>query len=247
MSSPRCLRTLPCHFAAFAFACAFVSGCGDASSPAAESTGTGEPASTSDGSESGSGESTGAPMDDWPYAHGYIKLEFEVPASAADPAILDNTATVVVAMEYGECLVSFYEANPDLQQFGEQGGPIFGDSMMGGEAWEDLLCSPLFGTHAECSIVWITQRFDVVQSLTITYETMAELGAKPLLFGPIPTAATAGCAEGLRPSMTVPDAMSIRGIDDAGADLWHGTMWAPTEPASRDDDPVVVTIEPVGE
>jgi hypothetical protein len=245
MSSPRCRRTLPCHFAAFAFACAFVSGCGDASSPAAESTGTGDPASTGG---SGSGESTGAPIDDdWPYSHGYIKLEFEVPADAPDPAILDNTATVVVAMEYGECLVSFYEANPDLQQFGEQGGPIFGDSMMGGEGWEELLCSPLFGTHAECGIVWITQRFDVVQSLTITYETMAELGAKPLLFGPIPTAATAACAEGLRPSMTIPDAMSIRGIDEAGADLWLGTMWAPMEPASRDGDPVIITIEAVGE
>jgi len=116
---------------------------------------------------------------------------------------------------------------------------------MGGEGWEELLCSPLFGDHAQCTIVWITQRFDAVRSLTVTYDTMAELGTKPLFFGPLPTAAVAQCADGLQPTVAATGPMAFRGIDSTGADLWIASAWAPAESASRDQEPLMITIEPM--
>ena len=221
-------------------------GCGDSSSPAADSTTTGPATSTTEGSGgSGSEESSGSVPVDWPYDHGYIKVLFALPPDAADPTVLDRTVTVVVSMAYGECLAAFYENNPTVQQAGTLGGAIFGDSTLGGEGWEELLCSPLFGDHAQCSIVWITQRFDVVRTLTITYDITADLATKPVFFGPIPTGVVAECAEGTRATMEVADLMAFRGIDATGADLWNTASYAPSEAASLDDDPVVVVIAPV--
>lgn len=219
--------------------------CGDSGTPAADTTTGGSDSTGTDAGSSGSEESTTGGPDLWPYDHGYVKVNFVVSPEAADPAVIDLTDTVVIAMDYGECLTAYYEGNPTVQQFGTLGPAIFGDSSMGGAGWEDLLCSPLFGDHAACTIVWITQRFDVVKSLTITYDVMSDLGTKPLFFGPLPTPAVAECADGLTPSVQVPGAMSFRGIDAAGADLWTAESWAPDQAASRDEDPITVTILPV--
>lgn len=219
--------------------------CGDSSSPAAAgSSSTTEDATTeTTAADSGTEESTtGGPA--WPYEHGYVKVTFALAADAPDPAILDNTDTVVIAMDYGECLSAFYQANDHMLQASEYGSAVFGESALGGEGWEDLLCSPLFGTHAMCDIVWITQRFDAVRSLTVTYDTMGELATKPLFFGPIPTAETAGCDDGLEPTVVVQGKTSFRGIDAMGNDLWRTQAYMPDELASRADDPFVVTIEP---
>jgi hypothetical protein len=223
--------------------------CGGSSNPAADTDGSESTTASDEASTSGSesSESSTGPEPVWPYDHGYVKISFAPPADAPDASILDQTVTIVVAMDYGQCLVDYYEANPFVRQDGELGAPIFGDAAMGGEGWEDLLCSPLFGDHAACSIVWITQRFDVVKSLTITYDVTADLATKPLFFGPLPTPEVASCSGGLTPSITVVSAMSVRGIDAEGNDLWEAESWAPDEVASRDEAPLVVTVTPLGE
>jgi hypothetical protein len=224
--------------------------CGDSPSPAADTEATG---STSTGGESESGssgsgesESTGAVIE-WPYDHAYVKVSFAPPADAPDASILDQTAKVVIAMEYGECLAAYYEANPFVRQDGELGAGIFGDAAAGGEGWKDLLCSPLFGDHASCSIVWITQRIDSEQTLTITYDVTENLATKPLFFGPLPTPDTANCMGDLTPSVRIYDTTKVRGIDMMENNLWEAASWVPDEAASLDEAPMVVTVAPLQE
>lgn len=220
--------------------------CGGAESPAAGTSSTGEePTSESTAADSGTDETTTGGGPAWPYEHGYVKVNFVVPEDAPDPDILDKTKTVVIVMDYGPCLETFYEINTQMKQGGEIGNGVFGESALGGEGWEDLLCSPLFGTHATCDIVWISQRFDAARTLTITYDTMADLSTKPLFFGPLPTVETAFCDDGLAPTVIVQGNNSFRGIDMMGMDLWTTRSYAPEEAASRASDPIVVTIEPV--
>jgi hypothetical protein len=222
--------------------------CGDSPSPAADTEATGSTTTGGESESSGSGESESSTGDvvEWPYDHAYVKVSFAPPTGAPDASILDQTVTVVIAMDYGECLTAYYEANPFVRQDGELGAGIFGDAEAGGEGWKDLLCSPLFGDHAACSIVWITQRVDAVQSLTITYDITADLATKPLFFGPLPTPEVAACTGGTTPSVRVVDGMSIRGIDAEGNDLWEAESWVPEEAASQDEAPIVVTVAPVG-
>jgi hypothetical protein len=161
-----------------------------------------------------------------------------------DASLLEKTDRLLIAMDYGECLQDYYESHPEEQQYGEQGPAVFGGAAMGGEGWLDLLCSPLFGTHAPCTTVFVTQRFDTVRNLTVTYESLADIGTMPLLFGPIPTAETAGCAGGLQPMMELNDTTLVRGLDVDEFQLWQGEAAVPTAIASRDPDPVVVTVVP---
>jgi len=223
--------------------------CGDSPSPAVDTEGSESTATNTDSSGSGSGEPESSTGDviEWPYEHAYVKISFAPPADATDASILDQTVTVVVSMDYGECLTAYYEANPFVRQDGELGGEIFGDAAAGGEGWKDLLCSPLFGDHAPCSVVWITQRVDVEQSLTITYDVTGDLATKPIFFGPLPTPNTANCADGTTPTVRIIDATKIRGIDAEGDDLWEAASWAPDEAASLDEAPIVVTVAPLGE
>lgn len=236
MSERRLLCARLCTLATLAIAC------GSDSSPAADSTSTSN-ASGSGDSSVGESSTTAPPVDTWPYAHGAIKVAFELP-EGADPMPLAKTVTVVISMEYGECLQAYYEANPDVQQAGMMGEAIFGGAASGGEGWEELLCSPLFGDHAPCSTVFVTQRFDTIRNLTVTYESLADIGTMPLLFGPIPTAETAGCAAGLEPTMEIIDTTLVRGLDEAEFELWEGQAAVPAAIASRDPDPVVVTVVP---
>jgi hypothetical protein len=220
--------------------------CGDDGSPAAGSSSTTEePGTETTTGDSGTEETTTGGGPAWPYDHGYVKVQFVVPEDAPDQAILDATATVVIRLDYGECLVGFYEDNMDMRQGGEIGTGVFGAASLGGEGWEDLLCSPLFGSHAMCDVVWISQRFDAERSLTITYDVMGELSSKPLFFGPLPTPQVAACPDGSGPSVVGKAETPFRGIDAMGNDLWRTRSYAPMEAASRDDDPITVTIEPL--
>lgn len=223
--------------------------CGDSPSPGVDTEGTESTTTSTDSSGSGSSESESSTGDviEWPYDHAYVKVSFAPPADAPDASILDQTVTVVLSMDYGECLTAYYEANPFVRQDGELGAEIFGDAEAGGEGWKDLLCSPLFGDHAPCSIVWITQRVDVEQSLTITYDVTGDLATKPLFFGPLPTPETASCAGDTTPSVRIIDSTKIRGIDAQGDDLWEAESWAPDEAASLDEAPIIVTVAPLAE
>ena len=108
------------------------------------------------------------------------------------PATYAGTDTVVATMSYGPCLTAFYDDNPQMRQYGNFGQQIFGDGSAGGEGWKARLCGDDID-HSPCEIVWITQRFDTVQQLAVTYQVSEAMHDGTLLFGPIPTAATAQC------------------------------------------------------
>lgn len=195
--------------------------------------------SSSEGADesSSSGGSGDNPDIDESLAYGYVRLQFE----AADGVTGDpfaGTDTVIATLGYGECLAGFYADHPQLRQYEPAGALVFGTISAGGEGWQDRLCAGNVGDHVDCSIVWITQQLDATKDLTVTYRVNAPLAGGSLLFGPIPTAATSGCAT---PEMRVAGA-AIAGNDVDHDGIWQADGFAPASAITNQVAPVVVEV-----
>ncbi|HWB82407.1 MAG TPA: hypothetical protein VG755_45910 [Nannocystaceae bacterium] len=197
-----------------------------------------------DGSTESSSTSTGGDEGsdiDPSLSHGFVRLHFTRAEGAAGD-FFATTDTVIATLSYGDCLSAFYAGNPNLQQYGMAGGPIFGRLAQGGEGWQDRLCAANTAEHVDCSIVWITQQFDdATKDLTVTYRVHAPLEEGVLLFGPIPTAATAGCAA---PTVEVSGTATVIGQDADEVGLWQLDTSAPNEAMTNQDDPIVIGAAP---
>lgn len=190
----------------------------------------------------GGGDAGGSGGEDDDLTHGFVAVRFD-----GDAATYAGTDTVVATMSYGPCLTAFYDDNPQMRQYGNFGQQIFGDGSAGGEGWKARLCGDDID-HSPCEIVWITQRFDTVQQLAVTYQVSEAMHDGTLLFGPIPTAATAQCDGDALPMVTadISETTGIRGIDAEGHDLWRATSVTPNAASTGQSDPMVVTAALVG-
>ncbi len=202
-----------------------LSGCGDAEDPAGEG--------------GGGGDSTGGGEDG--LTHGFVALRF-----SGDASLFAGTQTVVATLSYGPCLSSFYDANPQMRQYGNFGQLVFGDGSTGGEGWKSRLCGDAID-HTACSIVWITQRFDSVHQLAVTYELGGDLTEGTLLFGPLPTAETAQCDDDMPPTVIASTGETIRGTDADGHDRWHTMSVVPSQAATNQVEPMVVQAVAIGQ
>lgn len=166
---------------------------------------TGDSSSTSDGGEQ--------------LTHGKVVFAFRRwEHQAFDPSV--GTASVLITMTYGGCLGDFYEANPNFRQAGPDGALVFGGFDLGGEGWRDRLCEPgLIPAQADCSGVFIEQRLDPDEQLTVAYDITGELENRQLAFGPLPTKETAGC---LDPSVRTLVG-GIEGYSEDGAVMWESS------------------------
>lgn len=118
---------------------------------------------------------------------GVVKVEFK--RGDATPPIAANSM-VAVSLEYGECLLDYYETNPDARQDGVDGQAEFDD-------WLGRLCEPQSG-FASCEVVSIEQNLEIQRPrLRVEYEIDGELEDRLLLVGPFPTSDTADCDNGL--------------------------------------------------
>jgi hypothetical protein len=196
--------------------------------------------SSSDGASESSSSSEGGDDSediDESLAYGYIRLQFEAADGVTgDPFV--GTDTVIATLGYGECLAGFYADHPQLRQYEPAGALVFGTISAGGEGWQDRLCADNIGDHVDCSIVWITQQLDATKDLTVTYRVTAPLAGGSLLFGPVPTAATSGCAA---PEMRVAGAaIAGKDVDDQG--IWQADAFAPASATTNQGAPIVVSV-----
>jgi hypothetical protein len=181
----------------------------------------------------------GCPEDEPLLTHGFVQLEFQRGESQPMNPYL-GTVQVLATMEYEECLTAFYAANPGLQQGGPDGEAIFGGRDLDGEGWKDRLCEPHVDTQAECEVIEIDQKLDLVKQMTITYqikEPSGNIEGLRLLFGPIPTDATADCAMG-RPIVRVGANGAVKGKDGAGNDLWVTESFTPPDAVTNQGGPI---------
>ena len=121
--------------------------------------------------------------------NGVVKVGFQRGQDEADMPV-SPPDELAVSLEYGECLLAYYEEHPEMQQDGVEGQEVF-------DSWLDRLCEPRSG-FATCDVISIEQNMEVANpKLTVTYDLAGELENRQLLVGPFPTSETADCDNGL--------------------------------------------------
>jgi hypothetical protein len=163
--------------------------------------------------------------------HGVVWLDLKRGDSQPDNPYV-GTAKIEVTLLYRECLIEFYEANPDYQQFGIEGAMIFGKRADGGEGWQDRLCQLSNPERVDCTVDEFRQELSMVKQLTITYSIEGDAEDRELPFGPIPQPDLAACKGGGVPIVRVGSNGAVRGIDGAGNTLWNTESFSPSEAAT---------------
>ncbi len=180
---------------------------------------------------------SGCPEDEEILTHGYVKLEMRRGESQATNPFV-GTASVIATMDYDDCLKGFYDANPSLTQDGPEGAKVFGTREDGGEGWADRLCEDgQESSQASCTITELEQQLEKVKQLTITYNITDELENHVLLFGPLPTKATAKCAD---PIVKVSANGAIKGRNGDGDTVWETESFSPNAAVTGQGGEIVV-------
>ena len=163
--------------------------------------------------------------------HGVVWLELHRGDSQAENPYV-GTAKIEVTLLYRECLIGFYNANPDYQQSGVEGSLVFGKREDGGEGWLDRLCQISNPNRVDCTVDSFRQELASATQLTITYSIEGNPENRELPFGPIPKADLADCEPGEQPIVRVGSNGAVRGIDGSGNTLWNTESFNPSEAAT---------------
>ncbi|HET6585320.1 MAG TPA: hypothetical protein VFG69_17800 [Nannocystaceae bacterium] len=206
--------------------------------PGSASESTGEGASTGAVDTSGGGGTTGPDVE---LQHGFVRVQLQRAASQeSDP--FAGTERVQITLNYEQCLFDFYVEEPDWTPTGPDGESVFGSADLGGEGWFDRLCHVDVPDLVDCEVASIEQQLDPIPVLRITYVVSGELDGRVLPFGPLPTAALAGCVDPALPSVRLGSGSLVVGFDGANAKIWDGTTFAPMSAATDDETAIAVDI-----
>jgi len=190
-------------------------------------------AETHDGASSA--DSTGEVPPPLGMNHGVVKLELRRGESETDDPFV-GTTQVEVTLLYRECLIEFYEVNPDWQQVGVEGSTVFQTVVL-----ENALCTAMNPVLADCTVAMITQELAVTKAMTVTYDITGPLENRELYFGPLPTAQLAACQDGSFPIVRVGNNGSVRGFDASGTQIWTTEAFNPAEATT--DQGLAITIQ----
>lgn len=175
---------------------------------------------------------TGCPDDtEEDLEHGVVWLELRRGESQPDNPYV-GTAKIEVTLLYRECLIDFYEANPDYQQYGTEGALIFGKREDGGEGWQDRLCETSNANQVDCAVDEFRQELASAKQLTIVYSINGDAEDHELPFGPVPKPELAACEGGGQPIVRVGSNGAVRGLDGSGNTLWNTESFNPSEAAT---------------
>ncbi len=170
---------------------------------------------------------TGCPKEEEELRNGIVKLEFQRGlGETSNPYV--GTVEILVSFTYGECLLAYYENNPDERADGVAGSLVFGTAEQGGEGWTDRLCEYDLGANIDCQSVVIEQQIDqpTNKRLEITYTVSGEIEGRRLAAGPFPNEEEAGCMGGTSPEVGLGN--NVKGRDSDGADVWNLQSYDPT-------------------
>lgn len=171
------------------------------------------------------------------YDHGVVWLTFARGASQ-DTNPYEGTTRIVVTLLYLECLIGFYEANPDYQQLGVEGALVFGPEEDGGEGWLDHLCELDNPNAVDCTVESFDQELDSAKQLTVTYSISGNPENREVAFGPIPKAGLAACEAGAHPIVRVGSNGAVRGIGGSGDTIWNTEAFNPAEAQTDQGQPI---------
>lgn len=209
---------------------------------------TGTSPTSADGTSSGGdGSSTTAADEsstgpDVELQHGFVRVQLQTAeGEQRDPFV--GTTRMQITLNYEQCIFDFYVANPDWRPDGADGEAVFGAADLGGEGWYDRLCSVDIPDIADCDVAMIEQQLEQIPVLRISYTVSGDLDGKVVPFGPLPTAALAGCEGDATPTVRLSNGNLVVGYDEGSAEIWDGADYDPAIAATDDEAPIVVQIE----
>jgi hypothetical protein len=190
---------------------------------------------TSTGEPGTSSESGPPPVD---LEHGFIRIHLRrSDTEETDPFV--GTTRIQIIMAYEQCLFTFYADHPEYTQNGSMGAEIFGPYDLGGEGWLDRLCDVPVDDLIDCSVASIEQQLESVPGMRINYMVAEPIEDMTVAFGPMPTAALAGCDD---PTMHLQNGGSVGGYDGQGTKIWEGFTFDPNSAATDSETPIVVDV-----
>lgn len=179
----------------------------------------------------------GDPVED--LEHGIINIELKRGQSETESPY-DGTTRIEVTLLYLECLIDFYDANPDYTQYGPEGALVFGTREDGGEGWLDRLCDTDRTGQVDCTVESFSQELDAAKQLTIAYSVTGEIEDRLLPFGPLPEEELAMCEAGGQPIVRVGSMGAVRGLDGSGDVVWNTEAFSPSEAATGQGAPITI-------
>lgn len=171
--------------------------------------------------------------------HGIVNIEFKRGQSETDSPYF-GTARIEVTLRYDECLINFYDANPDYNIFGPEGALVFGTLEDGGEGWKDRLCDSDAAGVVDCVVEEFTQELDVAKQLTIAYSVSGDIEDRQLPFGPLPDQELAQCEPGSAPIVRVNANGAVRGLDASGSPVWNTETFSPSLAETGQGQPITI-------
>ena len=193
--------------------------------------------STGGGGElTGDSESETETGEDSMDGHGTVRI---VPMPLdGDASVFDGTTSVHATVHYGSCLQEFYFDNPEFQQLGPEGAPVF-------DAWFYKLCAD-FESSPLCLLGEIEQWLipaSSIYNLQVSYAIAAgtSLAGSEFHIGPLPTSELAGCEARVELLQT-----GLVGRDTDGTIIWRiATLPANNTAVTDQSAPLQVEIMPV--
>jgi hypothetical protein len=167
--------------------------------------------------------------DDASKRHGAIKIQFaRAENQPTDP--FGATTMIDVVLAYGECLIDFYEENPNWRQDGPDGGPVF-ESAPG-------VCDDDSPGSLACVVESIVQELEVTNTLRVQVSVLdpSQIDGRVLRVGPLPTAEMTGCD----PRVSV---QSVSGSNGVTA-VWAMRSFSPTSGVTDQGGEILVRIGP---
>lgn len=187
----------------------------------------------------------GEPEEDLEHGLIFLKLSRGESQGSEDPYI--GTVSIQVTLLYLECIVSFYNQNPDYDQYGPKGAPVFGTLEDGGEGWKDRLCDTDEPGAVDCTVQSFRQELDMTNQLTVVYDVESDdIEERVLPFGPLPTASLAQCEGGGEPTVRVKNGTAVRGLDGNGDALWNTESFNPPQAATNQGGKIKISAARTG-
>lgn len=165
--------------------------------------------------------------------HGVINLQFEL-GDDVQGTPYSGTTDVHAAITYGKCLMNYYGLHPEKTLEGQDDDNTFGPYSLGGEAWQDRLCTPPIEEQQPCTVAafWGEYpRFGVTYAIPSDVDLTGHL----LRLGPFPTAETADCNR----EEAVVSVQSVYG-EGEGQTLWTAAAVVPLTAMVDQESNVIV-------
>jgi hypothetical protein len=169
--------------------------------------------------------------------HGVVWMKLQRGESEAENPYV-GTAKIEVTLLYLECIIGFYEGNPDYQQEGVEGALVFGTQEDGGEGWKDRLCEVSNPARADCTVDSFRQELVAARQLTVTYSVEGDPEDRELPFGPLPLPELAACEGGGQPIVRVGSNGAVRGLSGSGDTIWNTEAFDPPEAFTGQGQPI---------